>query len=291
MSRHITRRVGTLGLMVALGLASLTPQSHGAPPTASMQNIVEAWKHREEQTRTLVFEFQEALFLPKGAHSAQMVVSRKPLSTRQVRYPAEDTTYEYSYVLKIDGQKVRYEYRGPRPIHDIGEFLPTWNLSVNDGQVFKQFLGMPADRPLLPRGFISEPSIKRQGTAQILYIHPIVMCYRPFTMRASDDSDPSKYSIRPGLAVVGQHHCVMLTATSNDFKDVLWVDPGCEFVPVRWQNIVQGSLRIQADIEYARDVSHGWVPCGWKISTYLPPDGAHAVGKLVEQVNAQRNQV
>jgi hypothetical protein len=284
----MTSWVGVLGVVAGLSLASQPSQSRGAP-SVSIQDIVNAWKLREEGVHSLAFEYQQSLFIPKGERSFSVVVGGTPVTFRQVRCPPQDVTWEYTCGLKIDGKNVRYEYRGPRAIEHLGEYVQSGYLTVTDGRVCTTFFDKAADGRSHPTGYIDDPRRELLSGAvyRQLYLRPILLCYRPYAMPNPDDFDLSQFLANPEPVVLRQHNCVVLSGVSGDYRTLFWVDVEKESVPVRWQSIVQGALRIQVDMEYSRDALRGWAPSDWTFSVYAQPEAGQRIGKLKEQGSAR----
>jgi hypothetical protein len=253
---------------------------------ANIQQINEAWRSREQRTKSLVFDWQEAELITKGSRCFT-TVEGNPIVYKPVFYPPHDVTYEYKRRLKVDRQKMRYESRGPMEVQELGVYLPRWYLSLSDGNVAKTFFDKDesGDERSHASGFIRDPP--KQIDAEFLQLRAILVSYRPFTMNLGEDYDLSKYLMRGTGVTIHERDCVVLTGTSKGmWQNRLWIDSEREFVPVRWQSIVQGVLRIQLDVEYEHDASYGWVPCAWKWSCYGHPDAGQPVGKLTEQGSA-----
>lgn len=274
-------------VVVVYWLFAQIPQALGASPNATIQDIIRAWQHREERTRSLVFEWQETELWAKGSRNFQKVHGN-PMVITPVFYPPKDMSWGYDRRLKLDGEKIRYELEGPMAAPQLGRFVPRRNLRVSDGQVTKVLYDAvkSGHESQHATGFVRNSA--NLVAPHLIQLRTILLCYRSFAVDMGENYDLSQYAVRPTSATIGEHGCVVLTGPMGGVKkNVIWIDVEREYVPLRWQSIVEGEMRIQLDMDYQPDASHGWVPSGWKYHVYAQPEPRQSVGKLKQQGTAR----
>jgi hypothetical protein len=255
-----------------------------AQSSPTLAEIVILWGERQARTRTVNFQWEESILIPAGMD---------PVYTPEgavIPYPPKDVTLQNSVELKLDGRMMRYAYEGPQLIQRTRDYRQRRFLSVTDGQESKSFFGKDpsGDERFHASGFVNKDV--RCAEATNLRVLPILLCYRPLDVEMGLESDVTKFSLSPQKAKIGQRDCLILRETlplgRTSRQRWLWIDPERDFVPLRFISTVEDQIRIQMDISYTRDESHGWVPSQWKYVGYVATMGGAQHGRVCEQGSA-----
>ena len=99
--RRITP-LAVVGLLTLTCAPSLSQEDQKASPAVSIETIAEAWRNRQQAVRTFHFEWDEFYTTTPGA------LSKSPSSEVKRTGPAEATTYNVSFFLTMDGDKLRF---------------------------------------------------------------------------------------------------------------------------------------------------------------------------------------
>jgi hypothetical protein len=246
-------------------LFSWTVVFHGTDAAASGEptgeEIAHAWAAREKRIVSGLFEWQEEWFVPKESLSFNYIDEHR---LKPMRYPAEDTTYKYPWRVLFDARKIRTENWRPNPAPSVRAVLPMHTTAVADGEISKSFHGGDDTGQKRFHRFGQINRTPEHLEAQSIEIRAILLWYRPFAINQGEDFDVSKYEVSQSATVIGTRRCCLLRGGLRGRREQrLWVDADRDWVPVRWQCVVEGYLAWQLDVDSSLDQLHGWFPSGW----------------------------
>lgn len=230
----------------------------------ALGEIHRAWTARSERVRSARFSWEESNFI-----LARSIMSEGTRGPRVVA-PAADMTISLSRELRLQGKMIRYSYQGPQWIDALGEFRNRSYLSVTDGRVSKHFFDKDnSSGEFYASGFINKDAAHTDARSQILL--PLLVLYRPFDPTVLGGTyDTRKYTVTAERGKVGSVECVILQhiRSTNERRNLLWLDPGREWLPMRLTTIAGGYPKFQIDLWYKQQGTDGWVPSGWKTTVF-----------------------
>lgn len=216
----------------------------------TVQEVVRAWKARQDDAKTLRFEWtQTETIMPYGLSPD---------------FPARQLVHDVSVAVSIERGMVRHSSRGPRYSPANNECLPQWYLNVFDGVLNKSFFGYAEspDARFFPTGFLGK---KEDGNVDRdnADLRAILLTYRPVHRELGGKFDDTGYTILPRRALVDGRECRLLVRSGN-LCSSYWVDPKRAFLVLRYTAGRGEKPTYQLDIRYTRDETHGWTPAGWR---------------------------
>lgn len=241
-----------------------TIKAQGVTHSHTMDEILRAWKARQDKATTARFEMKVERTLPKGSSTLLLQMSgfgpKEPASNLD---PPQDIIVNGTSKVSMNGPKMRYSFD-----------VPAWNrikhktydehyIDVFDGQLCK-FLRNPNEPNTqdYPAAVISNGT--RANAALQFSIVPIVWAIR--------GDDPNYYNLLNGFKPTGQAvsigntTCVELQMKrpNSDNREVFYLDSSRDYIVVRKVTIDGGVPTWQMDISYMPDRIVGWVPQSWE---------------------------
>jgi hypothetical protein len=220
-------------------VAEEVPASSQSGAQSSLDDVVRAWKRREERIRSGRFAWTETRTVVKGAWV-------DPQDSKKV-VPPRDLTWTIKTEWTWEGPRMRTTRKGSRWDHEKEEFLPYDYVSVWDGTINKSFdpfrdqkVGIIGSGPL---------------DLGLRDYFPMRMAYRPFIgfqpgrftkSRESGDRD-------------GRPHIIVEDTSGEQY----WLDPARDFTVARYLLFQDRLPLVRMDISYRQDESGEWVPIAW----------------------------
>jgi hypothetical protein len=238
--------LGTFSTVLCMCMLVASQESH------SLEDILKAWKAKEQAVRSFKVQWTEARMLPKGG---RMPAGPSPNGQEQ---PPKDVTYEIPYEVIIDQEKSCIKYTSKSWSDD----------KAVDDERTTSFDGKNC-RILTRTGYTAWPQAtirKEHYNIELdnFHILPVMMCIRPFHMGTKEILPISKLTHR-GIVDIRGNKCIKLSATkSSESELIFYVDPASNFSIVRYESWSRGSLSIAMDIDYAKHGSE-WYPSAWKL--------------------------
>jgi hypothetical protein len=256
-----------LTLVAGLGLLfPATRAAHGAEVTVA--DVFKAWKERTNRVRTFRFKWDEQYTVSKGLYKSP----GERGNPGDVYLPPKTTTYDTSYSVTMDGEKLRYDYdeiegAGGKLINQKG------NRVVAGGE-FKGFRGPGASR--YPQGIVAQP-VPGEPYGTDPQIQPLLLLFRPLnTGSIAFKNFPNQFSEVPGRSVIDERSCVQLkegARTRGQLVTTVWVDPERDFVVTRVVLSDDERPHAQWTFHDFIQTEHGWVPRKWT-RTFLGRSGS-----------------
>lgn len=259
-------------------------ETRGGRNEAVLRAAATAWRARENKVRSFVFQWRETEFVAKGTDRYR---------TRDgsvVDFPPNDVVHEARCLLKVAAGKMRYERRGPSLVCYLGGYADRLLIDVNDEETISTFHGGgdSSTGRFYPVGFIRNAT-PRVSQARNMHLAAMLLCYDPFLSHPGDDYDLSKYTVSTPSVRLGDRECLIASGPegSDVFNNVLWLDLSQQYVPLRWQSVVNGVLRIQMDVAYTTDKFGIPIPSKWDFVAYGHPKDGAQLGRVHTRVEAE----
>ena len=258
-SNHIT--MPTMRRACVIALLPLLLASVRADDKPDLQKILDAWKAREQNTKSFDFRWRSKRFDDGSDHippSSRLQWAKKPAD----RVDPPDTTYIAKYrFLMDDKDRLRRERDDVEWSVEKNDYLPRTSVELFDGSINK----------LLYTDGASQFKIAFIGTdhthiGELLWLWPVRLTFRPLT-------GGSAVFNRESLAISANSEGGDLIALkdaqlhSNTQLEV-WVDPTKDFAPIRLTGTYKGNVVSRLSISHRHDPVDGWIPQAWTIEVY-----------------------
>lgn len=263
MNCRMWYQVALYETIVAVALSAPGRPAFGqAADAVTAQQVIAAFRDRQNRVRSARFKWREEHFVAKGAHSIPR--SHASPGTEGVVFPDRDITYTMESELSFDGAKMRYSYAGKNPDWKDSKLVFRDYTSAFDGDLCKILQEAEESRPY-PKGTITNE--KRSEDVTTAAVMPILCAFR-FLHREMRPLHCDALRVA-GEAKLRDRPCILLEEPPQDppryAKSSFWVDREREFSILRWSlSSRQGIALRQVDIDYAKDAKAGWVPVRWK---------------------------
>ncbi len=235
---------------------------------AAVQQIMNAWKSRQQRVRSARFAIAETLTTGKGTRFGKTFPFSAPGGAQPL--PSSDVTHELRLTLSFDGGAMHYTVDGPSWVIDEEIFLPRYYVSAFDGVASKAFYGESPGRTY-PIGFVNSNNKSNQD-ANNYHIQAILITYRPLH-DAMIGLRPEEWTLAGTKGVVKDRPCLIVEKASGPQRESYWVDPERDFSVLRFLRTIAGSVQFRLDVSYEHDGSHGWVPSAWNAVMLYPETG------------------
>ncbi len=249
-------------LLALFGLFGVFPLTVRAQQDTSLNAILAAWKARQESVKSLRFSWSARETRPAGT----IVRKNRPAgaTTSEDRVPPEDATFDASYQLSLDGDRMKYHYNGMIWSGPRGVFVPQDYLSVYDGADSKLF--WPKNAPGNPQGVIRGENhnleVKNINAKPILLsyraAHPVMGLRKKFRMSGK------KGEIAGCECLILEEEPDPLHLSSS--LVTLWVAPNRDYAILRYcAGTSAEDIRTKIDIQYKQGPQGGFVPSSWEV--------------------------
>jgi len=260
-----SRRVVLITLVTAIlasGNGPVTAQDAALP-----EEILSAWRHREQAVRSARFELKETITYPKHTQSGKSGRS----------HPEKDATFDQTRTFSLQDLMLRHTTDGPKWNAEREEFVPRPYACVTNGVTSKAFHGVSAaSNDNYPVGFVKADA-KHQDLDNY-HIYPILVTYRPL-YPGTELVDTQRWRVKPEQPLLSGVSCVVIAAQFGSVSKSLWLDPARGYVPLRQIWVLDGRTFFQLDVTYGHaDLSAGErvpVPIRWHAVHYETGGGVH----------------
>jgi hypothetical protein len=279
--------------LAAFAFLAICPIPLLAGEVPDVKTVLAAWQQRQEGVRSARFTWTESRTLKAGA-----VVNRQMAESLRERFaasrtskagadtkkadadghnppggiiPKNDVTFSVTHKLVFDADKMRYEYNGKIWDAEKGDPVDQDLISVWDGETPKSLAKSVAFGN--PRGWVQK-SARNMDLWQVHTI-PLLLLYRPFHPELRD-VNWSNMTVSDEQSIIAGKRCFALQQKINQQKGVVllvWIADQSDYLIMRSQKSVNGTIISQYDFSYSADEEHGEVPTGWKYVS-MSPGGA-----------------
>lgn len=243
------------------GLAQAEPTSSqgvsnaARSPPVTIDQIVQAWRTRQQRARSFRFEWIETRTDMKGG--AMGPEPNAPLN------PTKDTTFESKCLLVVDGRKSNYTYDGYIWGPEVDELLIRKYTCVYDGTESKDFLAAASDK-YHPQGILfgAKPNFQLPTPP----LRPPVWFYRSLDVELGG-FDQARLTVTGDTGSIAGQDCNIVVQRSggagNAYETKLWLDPSQGFAVRRAVTMYAGRVTTsRLDISYGAKAGE-WVPVRW----------------------------
>ncbi|MEX2317297.1 MAG: hypothetical protein WD669_09110 [Pirellulales bacterium] len=261
-------------ILLSLSLCVLFP-ARAFPDAPILEKIINDWKAREAETKSLHIRWTEVNTYTKGSQL-------QPASTSKPKglYPPNDEIINDEWTVHLDDNKFRYRRDGSIWDDVAGDFVyspHTFCYDGRDARFLYHSITMLENRGLqrLPGDTCPIGYLKTLSQADDYYrnyhFQAIIDTYRPL-MRPFSIFRSNEWSVLADAASLGDSSCVILRWSHGQNRPAsarfeIWVDPTKRSVIKRIQRLSEsGSLAFSLDIEHELDRVGNWNPKSWKIS-------------------------
>ncbi len=261
-----------LTLFLGLGLLNVPrPLSAQSSDRALLDKIAEAWRRREEATRSVEIVWEETETIPRDALTNHPALRRKETlgEAGKAPFPPADTTLKHRGQVVLDGDRIRYE--GEREgMGSQAEIFHESYVSAYDARQTKTL--RRSSRAEWPSGQIwNEPFFHDRPMVEIAHIlwglrsNNALLGKVPLESCHVSKSRPAK----------GEYaDCVVLLEDAPPGARIeYWLRPTADYAIVRKTTQSDGKIETDYEIRYTRDASGVWLPAAWSTTWYKPWDG------------------
>jgi hypothetical protein len=244
----------------------------------TLQGVIDAWRARQERTRSAFFHWSESVTKPKGS-----MRSSKSLPNRGTTIPPEDMILTFDSSLAIDAQKVCYRTKGDFWADEQGAFRPQRYASAFNGKQGKTY--WPAD-VRHARGFLESSGSNEELSSY--HLKPLLIVYRSLD-RKMRGLDPRRLTLPALTAIVDERKCRCVEFSRGPgVVERFWVDCERDSSVSRYMLSSNDKVLIQIDWNYRRQQADGWIPSRWRI-TVNNPDGTLETSVVATVASASLN--
>lgn len=219
----------------------------------NLRQMLEAWRKRAADSNALDLVAEGQQYEQKKNYTRDLLVGEgadnlEPFTVAEETFPV---TIRFS--LGPTGES-RFEYRGQMISVKHRAYVEHSAIDVFDGSIRKSFIGK--SQLEYPGAHFQEGT--RAKVALDVRVVPILLLYRAV------DNDlavfqPGKLVVDGAKVSIEERECVLV----KHEESMVWVDPGRDFIPTRYQLYSRGELKQSIDIKYRMDDKLGWIPTGW----------------------------
>jgi hypothetical protein len=252
----------TVATIHANGGDALAQQSHGV----TMNQIVAAWRARQDRVKSARFEMQQQYTTGKGTEPGKwMMVPQYQGSNADPNrvLPPEDVTHDLRRVVIFAGDKMRHERTGAQWWAATEDFVPMQYVGIFDGSDSIAYYGTPSNtNDVRSLGFLHPDKAYHPDRGSV-HVLPILMHYRALTPRLSS-FDAAKWIVQEQSQIVEGRECIVLKRVNGVRTYRYWVDAQRNFALMRYSKEFHTFTILQLDIAYATDPESGSVPQRWQ---------------------------
>jgi hypothetical protein len=272
-------------LLVLISVVMLSSQSSASEadsnepvPALTKQQVLDAWKQREQRLEAAQFKWTDARIYSPGSiiHPACAKLYDLKGNAAITGIPEERLEATIPSELWVRGKWMRYSSETPAIARDCElnwqRYCSSYD-GISSRMLFVPKGVMPPERPRI-RGSIRNES-KNTDTRCYLLV-PLQLYLKPLKSQKQFELDfrdqDEMHLSQEAEPIDGRSYPVLENSTTQ-----LCFDPSRDFVIVRCSAYrPDGQLSFRADISYKEDPRHGWIPSGWKIESFNP-DGSGAL--------------
>lgn len=262
-------RVSAIAVLVALGWQSGLVHAQDAKPTT--EQILRAWKARQDKAVTAHFEMSVESTIPKGSSTLRVQAAGfapKAAAGGEVE-PPQDTIVKGTSSLSLSGSKMRYSYDVPQWDRGHNELHEVHYADTFDGRLFKS-LRNPSEpnKANYPAGHVE----KAEGTHSVtqLAIIPLIWALRGDHKQFFHNL--AQFDVTGRKVAISDQSCLELvrrTQPGGNKREVMYVDPMRDYVVARMAIMVEDKPTMQVDVAYSPDKAVGWIPHSWEYTIRL----------------------
>ncbi len=232
----------------------------------SVAEIVQMVKSRQQQVRTVDCTWSSVTLYPKGpaAYWSELAEARQSAE-------ASEATVQDVRRLVIDGDRMRFERRGPMWNLDEGRFEGAEELAVfADGRERLLFAGRHGVPPR------SGSTGARNHGVSAVHNYPVLMAYRLFDP-VFGGPDPEQVEL-VGNAIWEGQRCVVIEhwdrRRQGAIWDRWWLAEDLGYRVVHWRSMwPDGKVASQVTMQYERDKRGDWRLVSWDLQFGSGPQG------------------
>jgi hypothetical protein len=228
------------------------------PNSPDIQTILQAWKKRQEQVRSLKI-------VCKGKKTRSKLDITGPDSDGVHDVPEEGFTFDSERIIRLCGDKLHFEEIGKSWDGDRRELEPShWGYAFDGNNWRLLFHSFSESRP--SGGSVYNKDSRIPYNTVVL---PVLLLYRPY--KSEWAFHPERFQVTQTNVVIRGVRCVQLEAEIPREKSVewIWVDPEKQFLIQRYAKGTPSSIHFQIDFQYKKFDSNEWVVSGWEHGSYL----------------------
>lgn len=253
-----------------------SPELDRSKPVPSRDEVVAAWRKRQDAVTSFHFTWTEQQAHPKGWIPNPRYTQHEWLDIPGL---AADRTYTVSKSLSVDGSRMRYSFEierkdetddfrrsaAPDQVGRLGPGKHYTYTSVFDGQTGAVRLQSLRESP--PATTIRTTA---NVDAQTLDTRPILMTFRPL--------DPQMGHVLIDRAVTNQMRTFHRGQSTflleerfdpSGWKSIFRIEPERDFLISQFLLPFEHKPILEMDIDYIQDPKWGWVPSAWRITQML----------------------
>lgn len=263
------RRAGHVSTVFCFVLAVAAGEDvWAATDTPGTEEVVAAWRQREENVKSLRFVCQCDHVITQGSLHAPSFLRR----SQETVIPPEDTSLKLNFTYLLEGKKVFYSQTGQK--WDPRQNKPaTEDSSYSFDSESKVFKTLSAKgEGICPQAAefydYAGPSLLFGKST----ISPLALIYRPFAHYLPDRQISVETTCMRECRAAPTPQALVSIAfwpvKSPDSIHYVWVDPAREYLPCRCLLERSGNVIYDLSIEYRKDESGQWVPKKWNAKSF-----------------------
>lgn len=255
------RRAGHVSTVVGFVLAVAAGEGvWAATDTPGTEEVIAAWRQREEDVKSLRFVCQCDHMVKRGTLRVPPFVRR----SQETVIPPEDTSLGLNFTYLLEGKKALYSQTGQKWDFRQNKPAPKDFSCSFDSEVLKMLFekgdGICPQACEFDDG--AGPSVFGEST-----IVPVVLVYRPFAHYLPDRQIAVETAcLRECRAAPTPQALVSIAfwpVHTPDWIQYVWVDPARAYLPCRCLLEKSGNVIYDLSIEYREAESGQWVPKEW----------------------------
>lgn len=253
MRRVVCRAVGTLFVLVAAG------ESRGQ----SVDDIKQAWQRRQDGIRTMRVTWSEVRTQPKGYFDMLegRLDAKEPKPPTDLRLPGRGTVTFDDQNFRLEVQRRKWSTKHSK-VMDSEEVI-AYRGDKNTALTTKSTIIDHPDAEIEKR--------RRPGDVMEFTYWPITCFARGLNPKFMP-FDIDLYEPTGGTPSVDGRRCVELAhkTRANNSRQVVLLDPGREFLLVRYYVVADDQVTTRLDVKYDPDPRTGWLPRSWDYAVSTP---------------------
>jgi hypothetical protein len=214
-----------------------------------------AWESRQARAKAFRVRWTEELTRHKGYFALLLPPPGGGA------YPARDLLGTTTCTLSVDGGKVKYAYQGTNWSPKEQSLKPTTYAGAFVEGESTTFSNPMGDEPY-PQAVLQ--NARKSDDVSAVAVLPVVLALRgthPEFVRR----DLAAYEPTGRRVPVESRSCdeLVFETRTDGLRELLYLDPEREFVPVRLDTFVKDTLTFRLTVTYDADPAVGWHPRAW----------------------------